>query len=765
MDVLIDGVSHLKKFDIVAASGFRAAFVYQTPNPVTVTKGVLKIEFKPVMNNAIISGIEVLAATKSPTRAPTKTPVTKRPSSIPTTAPVTSKPTKGPVSDSPTKIPTQRPTTKPTNAPITGAPTNSPTQRPTTTPTQAPTKVPTSKPTDAPETVSPTVAPTQRPTTNPTQVTDSPTKFPTQRPTTRPTNAPVTNSPTLTPTTKSPVTDVPTKAPTTKSPVTDAPTIAPTQRLTTEPTQRPVTERPTKPPTQHPTSTPTRIPVTDSPTRIPTQRPTTTPTYTPITNSPSQHPTFEPTKAPVTISPTKKPTSSPTNIPTNVPTQSPIAKTPFVYYRSNDTNTLGIPDVNVAIGNPLKGLAGGPRWSQESPLPNSVPSAIEFYNIAFDEVMVGDNQFNWTLHDTFLNESAGRNMHVVFSVFIDWPGRPLRLPPHLRDLPLFNTSSGEKTPNYGDTRLLTALRQFIYAWSDHIDGDTRVAALHVGLLGFWGEGHTYPDNFVPESSKAAVAQWYREAFSKTQIQTRYPGSNAVGFGLYDGSLAYNTLDGAANGGVNVGWFQYPRMVGSGQTNIWKNHMMGGETRPELQGTIFTDTYPARTQNHQDYKECIDALHISYAVHHGAFQNGGYTGNTLRNANTIHAYMGYAFYVSDIAASTVSMTNTQAVNVSVAITQLGVAPFYYDLSLVLQCDNGLVRKSLPGVNEIVQKGDSRTFTFTNVPATSACLGQVKLSLDSSYAYSGRPILFAQGNNGNVNVNIPVPGIQTRYLRTR
>ena len=108
-------------------------------------------------------------------------------------------------------------------------------------------------------------------------------------------------------------------------------------------------------------------------------------------------------------------------------------------------------------------------------------------------------------------------------------------------------------------------------------------------------------------------------------------------------------------------------------------MMGGETRPELQGTIFTDMYPARTEYHQDYKECVDALHISYAVHHGAFQDGGYTGNTLRNANFIHAYMGYAFYVSEVAAITTSISSAHAVSVAVTITQLGVAPFYYDLN--------------------------------------------------------------------------------------
>jgi hypothetical protein len=44
------------------------------------------------------------------------------------------------------------------------------------------------------------------------------------------------------------------------------------------------------------------------------------------------------------------------------------------------------------VGNSLKGLAGGPRYSQSSPLPHGVPSAIEFYNIALDEIMIGNIQ-------------------------------------------------------------------------------------------------------------------------------------------------------------------------------------------------------------------------------------------------------------------------------------------------------------------------------------------------------------------------------------
>jgi hypothetical protein len=425
------------------------------------------------------------------------------------------------------------------------------------------------------------------------------------------------------------------------------------------------------------------------------------------------------------------------------------------YYRTNDTSILGAPNLTAAIGNPLKGLARAPRWSQPSMLPNMTPSAIEFYYIGLDEIMVDDNLFNWTLHDKFLAESASRMMHVVIRVYIHYPGKALGLPPHLTDIPLYDTNNG-KSPNYGDPRLLTALQQFIVAWGKHTDGDTRFAAIQIGLLGFWGEGHTFPNSsLVPESSKQSVAQWYRSSFNRTQLQTRYPGPNADGFGLHDDSLAYSTLDGAANGGTNVSWFTYPTMKEANQQDTWKQYIMGGETRPELQATIFTDTYPARTEYHQDYKECIDTLHITYALHHNAFENGGYSGNVLRNANAIHAYMGYAFQVSEVAAYTSTQSSTQSVDISVQITQIGVAPFYYDLSLVLECVGGTVKSSLPGVNEIVGKGQSIRFLFGSVPATRICLDEVSLSLHSSYVYAGRPIRLAQGIYGKLTLSIPSP----------
>ena len=420
------------------------------------------------------------------------------------------------------------------------------------------------------------------------------------------------------------------------------------------------------------------------------------------------------------------------------------------YYRTNNTSILGKPNYGASLGNPMKGLAGGARWAKP-PLPDAVPLSIEFYNIGLDEIMVGDNKFDWTIVENFLKSSASRKMHAVLSVYIHWPGQPLRLPPHLKNIRLYTTDNG-KSPHYGDERLLTALQQFISAWGIRMDGDRRVVAIHVGLLGFWGEGHTYPDlTLVPETSKQAVAEWYRSAFSTTQVQARYPGPNAESFGLYDGSLAYQSLDGPENGNVKREWFMWPRIQEAGQQNLWKKSIIGGETRPELQEIIFTDSYPAGDEWHQSFQKCVNTMHVSYVLHHDAFQNDGYQGDVLKKARAAHASMGYSFYISEIFA-TVSST-VGKVDVGVTVVQSGVAPFYYDLDLVLECNGA--KKVQEGVDDIVEKRQSKLFVFRNIPATDECLNKLSLRLQSSYAYEGRPVLFAQGSDGTVTFRLPLP----------
>jgi hypothetical protein len=108
------------------------------------------------------------------------------------------------------------------------------------------------------------------------------------------------------------------------------------------------------------------------------------------------------------------------------------------------------------------------------------------------------------------------------------------------------------------------------------------------------------------------------------------------------------------------------------------------------------------EKHQDLKLCTDVTHATYILHHHAFINRGYSGNELDNALKMHTYMGYNFYVLEVSASE-SLT-IGVVDIAVSITQSGVAPFYYDLGLILAWADLFNLIKLPGVNIIIEKGE-------------------------------------------------------------
>ena len=177
----------------------------------------------------------------------------------------------------------------------------------------------------------------------------------------------------------------------------------------------------------------------------------------------------------------------------------------------------------------------------------------------------------------------------------------------------YSRHGGGMSPDYADEALVSALEAFIARLGSRYDADPRVAYVQLGLLGFWGEWHTYPHNsWIPAATRTRVIAAFAYAFNTTQLQLRdpsdYPGASAhpgaaARFGLHDDSFAYSTLDGAYNGGVSTGWYFWPKVLAKGVADFWGVGVMGGELRPELQDEAFEDDYPANTQ----YKQARAAL--------------------------------------------------------------------------------------------------------------------------------------------------------------
>jgi hypothetical protein len=223
--------------------------------------------------------------------------------------------------------------------------------------------------------------------------------------------------------------------------------------------------------------------------------------------------------------------------------------------------------------------------------------------------------------------------------------------------------------------------------------------------------------------------------------------------MHDDSFAHSTIDEGIYD-QPMDWFFWSRVQSAGGTDFWTYGAMGGEVRPELQETIFNENYMNGTQYKQDFGMCSEITHATYMLNYYAAWPGYSQGYALDKARAASDRMGYAFRVMEVSAAEGTVADT--VDITTTVVQDGIAPFYYDLGIELSCAG--YSNTVGGVDGIVSEGSSASFTFTGVPATSACLSAVAFSLSSSYALPGIPVKFAQGisDGSTVEVSLPLPG---------
>ena len=283
--------------------------------------------------------------------------------------------------------------------------------------------------------------------------------------------------------------------------------------------------------------------------------------------------------------------------------------------------------------NPLKGLV--PYASKTNV---HFPHSMEFNYLGFGELVHGYDQFDWKPLEKLLDEISGRGHQAVLRIYLEYPAKTDIIPKFLIDDGLkvhkyLNTNTQPlppakvETPDYEDKNLRRSLRNFIFAFGKKYDGDPRLGFVTAGLLGTWGEWHTYPKGelFASKEVQAEVMDAYSEAFKTTPILLRYPaGEKTWGkapnaqrpFGYHDDSFAWATLD---TGKKADNWFFVPALKDAGTKAVtkWKTHPIGGEIRPEAWGKVF-DAEPGDDQI-QDFRKCVDETHASWLMDTGMFQ--------------------------------------------------------------------------------------------------------------------------------------------------
>lgn len=360
--------------------------------------------------------------------------------------------------------------------------------------------------------------------------------------------------------------------------------------------------------------------------------------------------------------------------------------------------------VPAPVDNPLKGLVPYAR-----PHPNRFPHSMEFSYLPLSDLMKGPNEFDWTPLENLLDDIASRRHQTVFRVWLEYPGREDGIPPFLESAGVkvtewLNTNTAPfpekptRSPDYSDPRLRAALQLFISELGKRYDGDPRIGFITAGLLGSWGEWHTYPRSelMADKTVQAEVMEAYEQAFKTTPVLLRYPAGEETWayaanhtrrLGYHDDSFAWATLD---TGRDEDDWFFVPSLTSAGSEAFdkWKSCPIGGEIRPELWGDIF-DNKPSHEQA-QDFAKCVQQTHVSWLMDTGMFRKQQ-SDSRVENATREVQRMGYEFH---IVSAKHQRTEAGGTAIEIRVRNTGVAPFYFPWTVQLaEVKDGIVERTI------------------------------------------------------------------------
>lgn len=342
------------------------------------------------------------------------------------------------------------------------------------------------------------------------------------------------------------------------------------------------------------------------------------------------------------------------------------------------------------VDNPLKGLVPYTTMVQ-----SRFPHSMEMSYLPLSDLMKGPHTYDWTELDKVLELVSSRGHQTVFRVYLEYPKRPSGVPAFLKKEGVkvrayrsaqpnnFSLNDPKQsvdyyTPDYSDPHLGATLQQFITALGHRYDGDPRIGFITAGLLGYWGEWHTYPNTQYnpPIAIQRQVIDAYQRAFHRTRILLRYPSAGDAQFaanadqpfGYHDESFAWSTVP---TKNPPESWFFVTQLAKAGALNKWTKYPIGGEIRPEAWGAVF-DARPGASEI-QDFRACVDATHASWLMDSGMF-NTIQPPSRIERAEEEVQHMGYELMLTSARLDKGRLT--------VRVENRGVAPFYYPWAVEL-----------------------------------------------------------------------------------
>ncbi len=389
------------------------------------------------------------------------------------------------------------------------------------------------------------------------------------------------------------------------------------------------------------------------------------------------------------------------------------ASTPAVTF----SPPLGLgPDIN-----PLKGF--GSSWWRGQDIAEPWAS-IGFQYIEWGKFEPTDDVFNWDYVEEVINRPGSKDRHIILQFVVDWDNYDDMTPapdqykgPAWLPTNIINRHTGpavvdpskpnriSRATDYNDPLFIAEALEAIDALQNGRNGhpglknDPRTFVLQIGVLGYYGEWHTYPrTDWAPtDATKKAIFDAHiRNLGSSGVTQIRYP-TEAIA--VPQRGLGYT------NGSATPTPHGYEFGVAIEAGGLWKNGPVGGEWPPGVENQYWRRFFKSR-----EGMQFLQQGHYSTMTPPQPSELAnvfpGWTPDPY--FMTLHRFMGYTFQAKSV--SHIVATDASGLTyVEVELANIGIAPFYKDWQVqlaILEASTGKVvglTKTATDIRTLASKG--------------------------------------------------------------
>ncbi len=427
------------------------------------------------------------------------------------------------------------------------------------------------------------------------------------------------------------------------------------------------------------------------------------------------------------------------------------------------------PRTEDALHNPHKGfmLWGTSAGSDGLPA-NHYGSSIFHLYVPWREVEPIDQQFDWAGFESRHIApivAAQPNATFVLRLVADYPdgvtsgltafyqgGQPER------DYPLFletlhgisgrdyGSCDGDgpgRAPDWDHPQFAVQAEQLVAALGARYDGDPRITAIQVGLLGLWGEWHQSGcESLQPgDSIKARVREAYRVAVTQTPLQTRYPRSPDISgtrFGLHEDYFPSFTASCR---------YGFPLCSDDGDHSMeWGFAQLNPEARGNWVFSPISGESPLAAQKNAwindtaDIERVLRDYHFSFLGPAGKHEEAGHASVLAR----LERAVGYNLHVERASWSD-PITLGESMQLEVEFSNSGAAPPYHPFRAQLEWVDGAgTTRATRALQGDLREWDGLATRILSASAAAPALqpGSYNLRLRMVDAAAGRPDLILQ-----------------------